>query len=168
MNGLRYSWNRFHLQTQLLKSDSNKGLNMKTTQSQLSNRINIQKPSKSTVNVKMATETVFVLISGWTIPLKGLFAGFSYRTTCFAGMTDSVNLCVFMLFNWRLLHLLPPSSKWHVHLSSTNTETEQIWITLLAFPKRLLVQRCSTPGILKSGPFLQSLARTLIKHTWAC
>ncbi len=23
-------------------------------------------------------------------------------------------------------------------------------------------------GILKSGPFLQSLALTLIKHTWAC
>ncbi len=24
------------------------------------------------------------------------------------------------------------------------------------------------PGILKSGPFLQSLGLTLIKHTWAC
>ncbi len=27
---------------------------------------------------------------------------------------------------------------------------------------------CCSPGILKSGPLLQSLALTVIKHTWAC
>lgn len=125
MNGLRYSWNRLHPQTQLLKSNSNNGFNIKTTQNQLSNRqtlrINIEKPSKSTVNVKIATETVFVLISGWTIPLMATQKDISQASrtehVLQEWVSESVRICAYAGF-WRLLQLLPRS------LIVNHTETQ--------------------------------------------
>lgn len=129
MNGLRYSWNRLHPQTQILKSNSNNGFNIKTTQNQLSNRqmlrINIKKPSKSTVNVKIATETVLFSF------LAELFLWRQHKRTFHRLLVqndmfyrnESVNLCVsaFMLVFGDFW------SYFHHHQSGTFTYRQPYW-----------------------------------------